>query len=94
LKNLDFEKRNDMERTVKVAAADGLHARPAALFVKAATEVGVPVTVRTVAGTEAPANSILAVMSLGVGCGDEVTLVSDSAEALDALEAVLLNPEL
>jgi phosphocarrier protein len=83
-----------MERNVKVAAADGLHARPAALFVKAATEAGAPVTVRTAAGSEAPAASILAVMSLGVASGDEVTLVSDSAEALDVLEAVLTNPDL
>lgn len=33
------------ERLVAVAGAEGLHARPAALFVKAATAAGIPITI-------------------------------------------------
>jgi hypothetical protein len=33
-------------------------------------------------------------MTLGVGCGDEVTLVSDDAATLDSLAAILADPTL
>ncbi|GAA3152917.1 HPr family phosphocarrier protein [Nonomuraea salmonea] len=56
------------QRTVVVASASGLHARPAKLFVQAAVKAGVPVTIR--AGDKAvPAKSMLGVLSLGGGPG-------------------------
>jgi phosphocarrier protein HPr len=80
------------ERTVKVAARTGLHARPAALFVKAAADQGVPVRIRVGDGKPVPAASMLAVLSLGATHGTEVTLDADGPgadEALDALVALL-----
>ncbi|MDX3111479.1 HPr family phosphocarrier protein [Nonomuraea angiospora] len=79
------------QRTVIVASASGLHARPAKLFVQAAARLGVPVTVRL--GEKAvPAKSMLGVLSLGAVRGTEVTLEADGPgadEALDSLVALL-----
>ena len=80
------------ERTVAVASSVGLHARPASLFAQAAAKVGVPVTISTAAGKSVNAASILGVLSLGVGHGDEVTLAADGEgadAALDELVALL-----
>jgi len=80
------------QRRVAVAAAEGLHARPAAIFVKAAAATGVPVTVGRPDGPTADARSILAVLSLDVRHGDEVVLSADgpgAEEALDRLAALL-----
>jgi phosphocarrier protein HPr len=80
------------ERTVVVASKVGLHARPAAVFVKAAAEQ--PARVQIAKGDAAPvdASSILAIMTLGVEHGDEVTLSAEdegAEESLDALVALL-----
>lgn len=80
------------ERTVTVASSVGLHARPASLFSQAAAKVGVPVTLTSSAGKSVNAASILGVLSLGIGHGEEVTLSSDAEgadAALDELVAVL-----
>ena len=80
------------ERTVTIASRSGLHARPAALFVKAAADQGVPVRIRLGDGKAVPAASMLAVLSLGAGPGAKVTLEADGPgadAALDALAALL-----
>ncbi len=61
------------ERTLAVASAHGLHARPAALFVKAVTDSGCTVELQK-AERKINAASILGVVSLGIEHGDEVTL--------------------
>ncbi|WP_188037404.1 HPr family phosphocarrier protein [Actinotalea sp. JY-7885] len=84
------------ERTVTVAVPEGLHARPAALFVQLAGAQPVPVTIRKEGGTPASASSILAVMALGAKGGEDVVLAAegDGAEgALDALEGFLTTPQ-
>ena len=87
-----------MERTVTVIPETGLHARPAAAFVDTANEYGGKITVAPVGSDDDPvdARSMLAVTSLGVDSGDDVTIYADgddAAEALDALEDVLSTPE-
>jgi len=80
------------QRRVAVAAAEGLHARPAALFVKAAAGTGIAVTVGKADGPAVDARSILAVLSLDVRHGDEVVLSAEGPgadEALDRLAALL-----
>ncbi|MEO3792273.1 HPr family phosphocarrier protein [Nonomuraea sp. B10E15] len=79
------------QRTVAVASASGLHARPAKLFVQAAAKLGVPVTVR-LGEKSVPARSMLGVLSLGAVRGSEVTLEAEgpgAEEALDSLAALL-----
>ncbi|MBT2225581.1 HPr family phosphocarrier protein [Nonomuraea sp. NEAU-A123] len=76
------------QRTVTVASASGLHARPAKLFVQEAVRLGVPVRIR-VGEKSVPANSMLGVLSLGATKGTEVTLESDAPGADAALDALV-----
>ena len=80
------------ERTVTVGSSVGLHARPASLFAQAASKVGVPVTLTSAAGKSVNAASILGVLSLGIGSGEEVKLQAEgdgADQALDTLAEVL-----
>jgi phosphocarrier protein HPr len=80
------------ERIVTVASRVGLHARPAAVFVKAASAAPVSVTIAKEGREPVSARSILAVLGLDVRQGDAVTIAADGtgAEAtLDELEALL-----
>ncbi|MDM7830511.1 HPr family phosphocarrier protein [Cellulomonas edaphi] len=88
-----------MQRSVVVALSEGLHARPAAQFVAAVGQQPVAVTIAKGDGAPVAAGSILAVMMLGVGAGDEVVLATESDDAtaaasLDALEHFLSSPVL
>ncbi|WP_429841887.1 HPr family phosphocarrier protein [Brevibacillus sp. FIR094] len=83
------------ERQVIVGLAQGLHARPATLFVKVAasfsSEIGLNKDEKKV-----NAKSIIGVMSLAVSKGQSVVLIADGADAeqaLDALERVLVSVE-
>jgi phosphocarrier protein len=83
-------------RTVTVASSVGLHARPASLFAQAAAKVGVPVTLTSAAGKSVNAASILGVLSLGIGHGEEVTLGAEGEGAQEAVDelATLLETDL
>ncbi|MEO3753943.1 HPr family phosphocarrier protein [Streptomyces sp. B6B3] len=74
------------ERRVIIGWAEGLHARPASIFVRAATAAGVPVTIRRGGGTPVNAASMLAVLSLGAEGGEEVTLATEAEDADAALD--------
>lgn len=76
------------ERRVTIASRVGLHARPAAIFVKAAAEQSAKVTIAKVDGDPVDAASILAVMTLGVEHGDEVVLSAEGDGAQEALAAL------
>ena len=87
-----------------VAAAVGLHARPAAVFVRAVTDTGLPVTISKDGATKVDARSLLQVMAADFPQGCVVELaVSDSAldgavrrqqaeEALLELRVLLESP--
>lgn len=72
-------------RTVTVGSAVGLHARPAAVIAQVAGDTGVPVTLATAGGEPVDAGSALMIMTLGAGHGDEVTVESESQEAVDVV---------
>ena len=76
------------ERRVTVASRVGLHARPAAVFVKAAAAQPAKVAIAKPGGQAVDAASILAVMGLGVEHGDEVVLTADGDDAEAALDAL------
>jgi phosphocarrier protein HPr len=79
-------------RTAVVASRVGLHARPAALFARAAGATGLAVTVATQGKDPVDARSVLGLMTLGVVFGDEVVLRAtgdDAPAALDGLVALL-----
>jgi len=80
------------ERCVIVGSKVGLHARPAALFVQAASRSSLPVFIAKGGQDPADARSILSVLALDARGGDEVVLSAegDGAEAvLDELAALV-----
>ena len=85
-----------IERTVVVATQIGLHARPAAVFCKAAAAQPATVTLATAEGDSADARSMLSVLGLGVRGGQQVTLSADpdatgAQASVDALAELLAS---
>ena len=77
---------------VKVMTEVGLHARPAAEFVKAVAASGHLVHITNRTGKKVLGNSILGILSLGVKHGEEITIeVSGLSEeaVLESLIAVV-----
>jgi phosphocarrier protein len=74
------------ERRVTVGWAEGLHARPASIFVRATTAAGVPVTIAKPGGNPVNAASMLAVLGLGARGGEEIVLASDGEDSEAALD--------
>jgi len=74
------------ERRVTIGWAEGLHARPASILVRAATAAGVPVTIAKPGGPPVNAASMLAVLGLGAQGGEEIVLSSGAAGADPALD--------
>ena len=66
-----------IERTVTIGSQSGLHARPAAIFVKAASALPVKVTISVDGKKPAVAKSMLGVLALGATKGTAVTLAAE-----------------
>ena len=84
-----------IERTATIASTVGLHARPASIFAEAAGELEAEVTIARVGDVledAVDADSMLALMSLGIEFGEAVVLRTDddsSGAALDSLVSIL-----
>jgi len=78
---------SSVERTVTVANRLGLHARPAAEFVKTASKFEAEITVSK-DSMEVNGKSILGVMTLAAECGCELVLRATGTDAAAALEAL------
>ena len=79
-------------KTVTVGSAVGLHARPAAIVADAAGEYDDDIILTLVGdedGEEADAASSLMIMALGAEKGDQVTVTSDNAEAVEKIAALI-----
>ena len=80
-----------MEIIVKILNQQGLHARPASLFVKTANKF--KSTINIVHGTDvANAKSIINIMSLGLSKDEDIKIVAegiDEKEAIDALRVLV-----
>lgn len=79
-------------KTVTVGSAVGLHARPAAIVADAADEYDDDIILTLVGdedGEEADAASSLMIMALGAEKGDQVTVTSDNAEAVEKIAALI-----
>jgi phosphocarrier protein HPr len=72
-----------------VSAAVGLHARPAALFVRAVTDTGLPVTIRKADIQAVDARSLLEVMTADFhhGCEVELAIKDAALQGLSSVEA-------
>jgi len=76
-----------MERVVKIENKLGLHARPASLFVKNASQFESDIKI-VKDGIEVNGKSIMGVMMLAAEMGSEITIRiegSDEKEAMDSL---------
>lgn len=77
-----------MEKTVVIKNATGLHARPAGMFVKKAAEF--KSTVEVIAkGKTVNAKSIMGIMSLGLGQGEEIVVKAEGADDAAAVDALV-----
>ncbi|TNC29469.1 HPr family phosphocarrier protein [Amycolatopsis alkalitolerans] len=76
------------EIKVKVASLVGLHARPASQFVKAAAKHAGPVSIARPGADPVDARSMLSVLSLAIGHGEEVVISADG-DGADATLAEL-----
>jgi phosphocarrier protein len=76
-------------RNVVIASSVGLHARPAALFVEAATNSGLDVEIGRPGEDPVDATSILGVMALGAKHGEEVVLTADGDGADETLDSLV-----
>ncbi|HEU4626558.1 MAG TPA: phosphoenolpyruvate--protein phosphotransferase [Steroidobacteraceae bacterium] len=72
---------------LRVPLEHGLHARPAALLVGRIKHLAATVTIAA-HGRTASARSAIAIMSLGIRCGDEVAVTAAGPDAEAALRAV------
>lgn len=68
----------------------GIHARPAAQFVRTAGRFRARITVENLTGGRGPADakSILAVLPLGVSQGHEIQVTADGEDADEAIAAI------
>jgi phosphocarrier protein HPr len=73
------------EMRVRIASSVGLHARPAGIFVKAAARHSGPVSIGRPGTDLVDARSMLSVLSLAIGHGEEVVLRIDGDGADSAL---------
>ena len=81
------EERFVTERETTVGPQEGLHARPAAQFVKAAKQFSSDIVV--VKGErEANAKSSLKIMTLGAKKGDNITIRAKGADAQEAVDVL------
>lgn len=63
-----------------IQEANGVHARPAGLLVKAAKALDSTITLETAAGRSAAATRLMAVMGLGTKQGDTVTVTVEGGD--------------
>jgi phosphocarrier protein HPr len=76
-----------MERNVVIMNRYGLHARPAAEFVKLASQFRATIMVRK-DDLEVNGKSIMGMMMLAAECGSEIAIRADGADAAEALDAL------
>ena len=79
-------------KTVTVGSSVGLHARPASLIAEAAAEFDDEILLTLVGSDddeETDASSSLRIMALGAENGDQVTVTSDNAEAVEKIASMI-----
>ena len=75
------------EIQLRVIDPSGLHARPAARFVQAASRFASRIVIRE-NGREADAKSLVALLGLTIRPSSEITLAADGADADEAISAL------
>ncbi len=73
--------------TATIQAAAGLHARPANLFIKTASQFKSTIRVSK-EGKEVDGKRLLAIMTLGVRQGESITIIADGEDEKEAIAAL------
>lgn len=84
-----------VKKRLKVMNKQGLHARPAALFVQLANRFDAKITV-TKDGQEVNGKSIMGILMLAAERGSEILITAegdDAKEAMDKLEGLISKDE-
>ncbi|MEK3800070.1 phosphocarrier protein HPr [Peribacillus sp. FSL H8-0477] len=83
-----------VEKSFKVIAETGIHARPATLLVQAAGKFDSDINLEF-NGKKVNLKSIMGVMSLGIGKDAEITITAEGSDEQDALRTLAdtLNKE-
>ncbi|MEG6566412.1 HPr family phosphocarrier protein [Thermoanaerobacterium saccharolyticum] len=76
------------EKTVEIKNKTGFHARPAALFVQAASKFSSQIWVEK-ENKKVNAKSIMGIMSLGVAQGNTVKLIADGSDEQEAIKTLV-----
>ncbi len=82
-----------IEKTITIKNKQGLHARPAALFVQIANKFNSDITI-TKGKTKVNGKSIMGIMMLEAGIGSKITIAAhgdDAQQAAHELETLLLS---
>lgn len=85
-----------IEKSILIKNKQGLHARPAALFVQIANKYGCDITISK-GKHKVNGKSIMGIMMLEAGSGSKVTIVAkgdDAGQAVAELEKLLLNDKI
>jgi len=77
-----------MEKTVKILNEQGLHARPASIFVRTASKFKCTVSIEHGSGV-ANAKSIINIMSLGLKKDEEIKILTEGIDEKEAMDALL-----
>ncbi|RFU71070.1 phosphocarrier protein HPr [Peribacillus saganii] len=76
-----------VEKTFKVTAETGIHARPATLLVQSAGKFDSDINLEY-KGKKVNLKSIMGVMSLGIGQGADITITAEGSDEQDALNTL------
>ena len=78
------------EKTVRIKSKLGLHARPAAQFVKLAASYGANILVENLTKGTNPVNakSLISILSINVVQDDEIRITAEGENEQEALEAL------
>lgn len=77
-----------VEKQVEVKLKTGLQARPAALFVQEANRFTSEIFIEK-DGKKVNAKSIMGLMSLAIGSGSTITLITEGNDEQEAMEALI-----
>lgn len=77
-----------MEKQVVIMNETGLHARPAAIFVKTANKYKCNITINK-EGKSANAKSIMSILSLGVSKGNKISIHASGVDEEKALNELI-----
>ncbi|WP_033159952.1 HPr family phosphocarrier protein [Mycoplasmoides alvi] len=74
--------------TVIIQDPAGLHARPATLLVKAASQYKSKLEIKNSSNSTANPKSIISLLSLGVKQGETIEIIADGEDEMDAITGI------